>query len=334
VTENIRRFAQIKRTSSSRLKTSLQMIAMDPNAAERERFLRDWNQAGFDTVLFKGFGVWANQNPALVTFGPAQEPRATAVCHEPWVGMTVLADGTVVPCCNDYAGRNPLGDLKTESLRDIWNGAEMRKLRRMLADPHSDRTGTLCHRCPFPVSDPADARLGLGAFNPAEDHLGAYCMGGGGTERLDRGVGQMLRIRPGDEFPVTVSPGEVAQCNVVVANGSPVTLRSTGGTPVFLSYHWRRRADNSMVIFEGMRSELRPDLAPAKEHSYHVRVVAPDQEGSYRLQVCLVQEHVTWLDDEISSCLCDVAVGRDSPAHEGRGGDRRARRGWTAWGRS
>ena len=86
----------------------------------------------------------------------------------------------------------------------------MSKLRRMLADPHSDRTGTLCHRCPFPVSNPTDARLGLGAFNPAEDHLGAYRMGSAGTDPLDRSIGQMIRIRPGDECSGTLSPGEVA----------------------------------------------------------------------------------------------------------------------------
>jgi radical SAM protein with 4Fe4S-binding SPASM domain len=318
VTENIRRFAEIRRNSSSRLKTSLQMVAMDMNIAERERFQQDWIQAGFDTVFFKGFFVWANQDPALVTFGPKQEPGVAGVCYEPWVGMTVLADGTVVPCCNDYSARNPLGDLKTQSLRDIWNGQEMRKLRRMLADPHSDRTGTLCHRCPFPVSPPVDARLGLGVFNPVEDHLGYYCMGAAGTEPLDRNIGQMIRIRLGDEFSCTVSPGEVAQCNVVVTNGSPITLRSRGKTPVHLSYHWLRQADNSIVVFDGVRSELRPDLASATEHSYRLRVVSPDQEGSYRLQMCLVQEDVAWLDDEISSCLCDVVVHGDSTADEER----------------
>ena len=306
--ENIRRFAEIKRNSPSRLKTTLQMIAMDTNIAEQQRFQQDWIQAGFDTVFFKDLNVWANQDPALVTFGPKQEPGVAGVCREPWVGMVVLADGRVVPCCNDYSARNPLGDLKTQTLREIWNGTEMRKLRRMLSDPHSDRTGTLCHRCPFPVADPTDARLGLGVFNPAEEHLGLYCMGAAGTEPLDRGIGQMIRIRRGDEFPCAVAPGEVAQYDVVVTNGSPITLRSTGKSPVLLSYHWIRQADKSVVVFDGVRSELRPDLAPATEHPYSLRVVPPDQEGCYRLQVCLVQEAVTWLDDEISSCLGDVAV--------------------------
>jgi radical SAM protein with 4Fe4S-binding SPASM domain len=314
VIENIRRFAEIKRSSSSRLKASLQMIAMDRNKAEQERFQQDWIQAGFDTVFFKSFLVWANQDPALVTFGPKQEPAVAGVCHEPWVGMVVLADGTVVPCCNDYSARNPLGDLKTQSLREIWNGPEMRKLRRMLGNPHSERTGTLCHRCPFPVADPIDAKLGLGVFNPAEDHLGSYCMGGSGTDPIDHGIGQMIRIRHGDEFPCAVPPGEVAQYNVVVTNGSPVALRSTGKTPVHLSYHWLRHADNSIVIFDGVRSELRPDLTPVTERSYNLRVVPPDEEGLYRLQVCLVQETVRWLDDEITSCISDVAV-QTSPAN-------------------
>jgi MoaA/NifB/PqqE/SkfB family radical SAM enzyme len=308
VSENIRRFAEIKRNSSSRLHASLQMIAMDMNAGEQERFQQEWKHAGFETVLIKGFFTWANQDPALITFGPAPQPSVTGVCHEPWVGMTVLADGTAVPCCADYSGRNPLGDLKTQSLREVWNGSEMRKLRRMLSDPHSDRTGTLCDKCPFPVTDPAEALYGLGVFNPAEDHLGLYCMGSGGTEPVSRDFGRMIRIRTGDELPGVLAPGEAAYYNVIVSNNSPVTLRSSGSSPVNLSYHWYSNEDGRVVVYDGVRTVIRPDLTPFNERSYNLRVIAPDREGSYRLQVCLVQEGVMWLDEEISSCLCGVTV--------------------------
>lgn len=308
VVENIRRFAEIRRTSSSRLKTSLQMIAMDKNTAEQEQFQQDWLQAGFDTVFIKNFFVWANQDPRLVTFGAKQEPGVAGVCYEPWVGMVVLADGRVVPCCNDYSARNPLGDLKTQSLREIWNGTEMRKLRRMLGDPLSDRTGTICHQCPFPVADPIDARLGLGIFNPAKEHLGLYCMGSAGTGPVDSGISQLIRLRSGGEVASLLAPGEAAQYEVVVTNHSTFTLRSTGRTPISLSYHWLREDNGSIAVFDGVRSHLRPDLIAGTENLYHVRVISPDQEGSYRLQICLVQEGVRWLDNEISSFFVDVAV--------------------------
>lgn len=307
VCANIRLFAEMKRNSSSRLKASLQMIGMDLNATERELFLSDWLQSGLDSVFVKGFHVWANQDSRLVSIGPKQEAATVGTCYEPWLGMVVLADGTVVPCCNDYSGRNRLGDLKTQTLREIWNGSEMRKLRRMLANPHSDRTGTICHKCPFPVSDPVDAKLGQGMFNPVEGHLGRYCMNSVGTGVLSRDLCQLVSIRLEEKIP-RVSPGEVLAPEVTVSNRSSVALRSLGERPVHISYHWLHQTDNSVIVFEGLRSQLLPDLPAAGEHSYSVRVTAPDHEGSYRLQICLVQESVLWLDDEVSSCFCDVKV--------------------------
>jgi hypothetical protein len=221
--------------------------------------------------------------------------------------MVILADGTVVPCCNDYSARNPLGDLKTQTLREIWNGSEMRKLRRMLANPQSDRTGKICEKCPFPVSGSMDAELGLGLFNPAEEHVGLYCVNSIGTPSLDASFHKLVHVRL-DECARQLFPGELVSYDVTVANRSSIRLGSNGQTPVHLSYHWLHPPDNSPVIVDGVRSKLIPDLPALSEHSYSVRVIAPDQEGSYRLQICLVQEGIAWLDHEASSCLIDVEV--------------------------
>ncbi len=45
--------------------------------------------------------------------------------------MQVLWDGTVVPCCYDFNGRVVLGDLKKESVRDVWNGEAYQRFREI-----------------------------------------------------------------------------------------------------------------------------------------------------------------------------------------------------------
>jgi MoaA/NifB/PqqE/SkfB family radical SAM enzyme len=47
-------------------------------------------------------------------------------CIAPWVYLDILPEGTVVPCCS-----NPteLGNLKFQTLDEIWNGDAMKKLR-------------------------------------------------------------------------------------------------------------------------------------------------------------------------------------------------------------
>jgi len=308
VKQNVRRFAELKKEIPSRLKATMQMVEMELNSNEKSQFQLEWKDAGFDNVLIKPFAVWANQSPELVQFGAQQRPGVEGVCSEPWVGMTVQADGTVVPCCNDYSGRNPLGDLKTQTLREVWNGSEMRKLRSMLADPYSDRTGTICHLCPFPVANPMDAKHGRGAFDPITTAMNLYLESENCTPPLDQAAAAMISVQLGNQCRQSMEPGEEVEYKVIVTNGSSFTLSSNGATPVNLSYHWRRQIDNEIVLNDGVRSPLRPDLMAADEHVYPLKVVAPAEAGDYRLHICLVQEGVMWLDDERSSGLMDVAV--------------------------
>ncbi len=50
-------------------------------------------------------------------------------CEFPWTSLTVMADGNVVPCTQDYDVEMVLGNVMEESLVDIWNGETYRNLR-------------------------------------------------------------------------------------------------------------------------------------------------------------------------------------------------------------
>ena len=43
--------------------------------------------------------------------------------------MGIYSDGSVTPCCN-IVGRNaPIGNIKNNTVSEIWNGQEMNKIR-------------------------------------------------------------------------------------------------------------------------------------------------------------------------------------------------------------
>lgn len=52
-------------------------------------------------------------------------------CIVPWLWLHMEPSGKVIPCCS-----NPkiLGDIKTQSLEEIWNGEEMKKFRLSLLE--------------------------------------------------------------------------------------------------------------------------------------------------------------------------------------------------------
>lgn len=53
-------------------------------------------------------------------------------CILPFRQMIVRPDGKISLCCNDAVGKYTLGDLKKESLLDIWNGPRFAMVRKCL----------------------------------------------------------------------------------------------------------------------------------------------------------------------------------------------------------
>lgn len=54
---------------------------------------------------------------------------AQQYCEYPWSSMTVMANGDVVPCTQDYDCEMKLGNVKDQSLDEIWNGEKYNLLR-------------------------------------------------------------------------------------------------------------------------------------------------------------------------------------------------------------
>jgi len=46
--------------------------------------------------------------------------------------MAIIADGRGVPCCADFYGEFPMGDVRERTILEIWNGPEMIDLRRKM----------------------------------------------------------------------------------------------------------------------------------------------------------------------------------------------------------
>ena len=50
-------------------------------------------------------------------------------CEYPWTSMTVMADGSVVPCTQDYDCEMAQGNINDQTLEEIWNGENYNNLR-------------------------------------------------------------------------------------------------------------------------------------------------------------------------------------------------------------
>jgi radical SAM protein with 4Fe4S-binding SPASM domain len=68
------------------------------------------------------------------------------VCTYIFYAMAINADGTVSACCPDWDQKLVVGDLNSDSLRDIWSSEEMNKLRRLHLQGRR-RENPVCRAC-------------------------------------------------------------------------------------------------------------------------------------------------------------------------------------------
>lgn len=69
--------------------------------------------------------------------------QSTSFCMMPWVHMHAFPDGRVYPCClAEYW--HPMGDLRKNTMREIWNHDKYRAMRRNMLD---DKPCVECTKC-------------------------------------------------------------------------------------------------------------------------------------------------------------------------------------------
>jgi MoaA/NifB/PqqE/SkfB family radical SAM enzyme len=124
--ENILAFLTKKRTRSSRMHVVVQMVLLEENVQEMREYPKLWSLPGVDEVRFKRdeIRLEGSRIPGAELKGQRRNP-----CHQLWRGpLYIRYDGLAYPCCYVYDGP-PLGDLKTQSVMDVWNSPAMVKMR-------------------------------------------------------------------------------------------------------------------------------------------------------------------------------------------------------------
>lgn len=69
------------------------------------------------------------------------------VCPNPWQRMTIGYDGMVFPCVSDYLARDPIGDVKKQTLYEVWHGKEVNSLRNAHKKKEAFGCFASCHDC-------------------------------------------------------------------------------------------------------------------------------------------------------------------------------------------
>jgi len=106
----------------------LQYLPTETNQARTDEFRALWEplidkQAGDYLNVADIAQLW--RRASLQRMGR----RSLSVCYFPWTSMSVLWDGRVVTCCMDSNGVQVIGDLNSHTVKEVWDGAGVDRVR-------------------------------------------------------------------------------------------------------------------------------------------------------------------------------------------------------------
>lgn len=123
VVKNVHSFLKIKNTLRAPTVCVAQMILLGQNREEISEFKKLWNVNGLDSIRVK-----LDEFPVEAA---AARKNYLPPCFFLWRGpLFVQYDGKVYPCCwsRDF---EPIGDLRKQTLKELWNSDKMVQMRRL-----------------------------------------------------------------------------------------------------------------------------------------------------------------------------------------------------------
>jgi MoaA/NifB/PqqE/SkfB family radical SAM enzyme len=121
--------------------------------ADKDKFFDDFDSIS-DYITIDTVSGWSVVSAKDFTLGTKPDSyldlpafNQKEVCPFPFYTLSINFDGSVSICCVDWSLSTLVGDLRTESLKDLWNGERLYEFRRMhlTGNRHMNKACGDCH---------------------------------------------------------------------------------------------------------------------------------------------------------------------------------------------
>ena len=149
VEKNILDFLKIKKDFGLRTKTQIQIVEIEDNKKEIAPFIKKWKKTDINYINVKSFCSRASRVKDKNLFRSLNKTKRKIEKHYPcfylWETLIILWNGDVLPCCQNLTGELIVGNIKKNSLNEIWNSFAMKELRErhLVNNPPFP-----CNQCP------------------------------------------------------------------------------------------------------------------------------------------------------------------------------------------
>jgi radical SAM protein with 4Fe4S-binding SPASM domain len=158
VYENINKLQEIKKLNKSSLpKIFIRSLSIHNDAKqEKQALIKRFNHLDYDQLIIAPKDNWSGEDIKVKEAGKTK----IELCNFPWQILAIDWDGRVTPCCEDFLGKNEVGNINNQTLSDAWKGERISQIRTSLKSCHlseiSNNTGckdcSILKRSPHPLS--------------------------------------------------------------------------------------------------------------------------------------------------------------------------------------
>jgi len=150
---------RVLRANLPHTRVYVRLVRVRDNVAEVKSFARHWRKRGVPVFVYTAnnrVGAIPDFDDTLRIPHSATPLRQRAGrrlvrawlghCPAPFASASILHDGTVLLCTQDWGRREIVGNVQSATLAEIWNGERMREIRRLV---HQRRYEELpsCREC-------------------------------------------------------------------------------------------------------------------------------------------------------------------------------------------
>ncbi len=150
VEANLEKLIEIRKQMRSKLPViRLCFCVQDENLHEQKAFLEKWD-GKVDYIDFQEMVDFGNVDEfretadALTSPPPDAAKPDSTFCAYPFNSLHVWSDGGVTPCCTFFGKALVIGNVRDQSLKEIWDGDAIKDIRSQLL---SGDVNPVCHAC-------------------------------------------------------------------------------------------------------------------------------------------------------------------------------------------
>lgn len=149
--ENVKNLIRLRRELGSHSKIIVSVV--NQKGVDIDKVKKFWEETiGVDYVIIRKFLTWnvisdelsADKKPLLAS--SAVHKSANGLCPYLFERITIDLDGTMRLCNEDILGKTNFGNIKNDSIKEIWNGNRLKEYRKNMLEGKWDKL-ELCNGC-------------------------------------------------------------------------------------------------------------------------------------------------------------------------------------------